>query len=193
MTAPLQTAFVAAEPGKIADTRGRIVVFADGADTALDPLAPPRRPAEHAARWRASSRATPSPAPRPAAAISSPSRPASRPRRCRSSSCRASPPPAEARLAGAAIAGFNGSVPLTVLARRPGARRRGRPGARAPRLRLPTTAPQGRCAEAPVPNAVATFEVRRTPPPPRRPSRRSPRRRRASSSPAISSASRRTS
>ena len=38
MTAPLQTAFAAAAPEKIARIAGRIVVFADGTRT-LDPLA----------------------------------------------------------------------------------------------------------------------------------------------------------
>ena len=83
VTAPLQTAFVAAAPEKIAEIAGRLVVFAE-AGAALDPLArrvdrltprrrrPPRRRATAFAKAKAG------------AAMSSPSRPASRPRRCRS-------------------------------------------------------------------------------------------------------------
>ena len=114
MTALLQTDFVAAAPEGIAAIEGRIAVFADGKST-LDPLA---RRVDRLTRG-AVSRLVASGAFGKAKAgsghqLAHPGGLAAEavlvvklPRR---------PTPAEARLAGAAIAGFNASVPLTVLA-----------------------------------------------------------------------------
>ena len=114
MTAPLQTAFVAAEPEKIADVSGRIALFADVGGT-LDPLArrvdrltrgAVRRLVDSAAFERAeagSGHVLAHPAGMAAEAV-------------QVVKLSRKPSAAEARRAGAAIAGFNGTVPLTVLA-----------------------------------------------------------------------------
>ncbi|HRO11446.1 leucyl aminopeptidase [Amaricoccus sp.] len=114
MTAPLQTAFVAAEPEKIARIPGRLVVFADEAGT-LDPLARRvdrltrgalgrlRAGADFARAKAGSGHVLAWPGGLAAEAVQV----VKLPKR---------PTPAEARLAGAAIAGFNAGAPLTVLA-----------------------------------------------------------------------------
>jgi leucyl aminopeptidase len=114
VTALLQTDFVAAEPEKIAEISGRITVFAD-AGGALDPLA---RRVDRLTRG-AIGRLLESDAfgkakagsghvlAYPAGLAAEAVQVVKLPRR---------PSVAEARLAGAAIAGFNGTVALTVLA-----------------------------------------------------------------------------
>jgi len=114
VTAPLQTAFAAIEPRGVAAIGGRIVVFAAGADP-LDPLL---RRIDRLTRG-AVARLLASPAfakakpgsghvlAHPAGLTAEALQVVKLPRR---------PAVAEARLAGAAIAGFNSSVPLTVLA-----------------------------------------------------------------------------
>ena len=114
MTAPLQTDFVAADPSKIAGAAGRLVVFAAG-EGRLEPLA--RRvdrltrgaigrlvASDAFAKAKAGSGHVlafpPGLAAEAVLVVKLPARPTV----------------AEARLAGAAIAGFNASVPLTVLA-----------------------------------------------------------------------------
>src|SRR6478735_3421064 len=113
VTAPLQTAFVAVDAGEIAGIEGRIAVFADGTDT-LDPLARQVNRLSKGAVARlvgsdafgkakaGSGHLLAHPAGLAAEAVQV----VKLPKR---------PSPAEARLAGAAIAGFNTAVPLTVL------------------------------------------------------------------------------
>ena len=152
VTAPLQTAFAAADPSKIAGAAGRLVVFAAGAGR-LDPLARrvdrltrgavgrlvgERRLRQGQGRQRPRARLPAGSRRRGGAGGEA----AARGRRS-----------AEARLAGAAIAGFNASVPLTVLAGAPGARRRGGARPRAARLRVPR-----------VPDARSPTRRRRTAP-----------------------------
>jgi leucyl aminopeptidase len=114
VTAPLQTVFEPADPSKIAGTGGRLVVFADGA-AGLDPMA--RRvdrltrgalgrliAGDAFAKAKAGSGHVlafpPGLAAEAVQVVKLPRRPTA----------------AEARLAGAAIAGFNATVPLTVAA-----------------------------------------------------------------------------
>ena len=164
-------------------------MFADGAGAAR-PAGAPRRPADPRRGRAAGRERRPSPRPRPAAATCSriPAGLAAEavqvvklPRR---------PAAAEARLAGAAIAGFNGSVPLTVLA---GGQARIAEVALGLALRAydfnDYRTPGGRGAGA-EPGGDASRSATRAPP--RRPSRRSRRRPRGCSSPATWSASRRT-
>ncbi len=114
MTAPLQTAFVAAAPDGIARISGRIAVFAAG-EGALDPLARrvDRLTRGAVARLLASPTFTRAKAGSghviawPGGLAAEAVQVVKLPRR---------PTAAEARLAGAAIAGFNAAVPLTVLA-----------------------------------------------------------------------------
>ncbi len=115
MTAPLQIAFAAPEPGKIATIAGRLVVFADAGVGQLDALA---RRVDRLSRG-AVGRLLASPAfakarpgsghvlAHPAGLAAEAVQVVKLPRR---------PTVEQARLAGAAIAGFNASVPLTVLA-----------------------------------------------------------------------------
>jgi leucyl aminopeptidase len=114
VTAPLQTVFTAAAPEKIADTPGRLVVFADGAGT-LDPLA---RRLDRLTRG-AVGRLVGSEAFGKAKAgsghvLAYPLGVAAEAVQVVKLARRASP--SEARTAGATIAGFNASVPLTLLA-----------------------------------------------------------------------------
>ena len=114
MTAPLETAFAAPEPELLAGLQGRIVVFADPAGK-LDPLA---RRLDRLTRG-AIGRLVAGPAfakgkagsghvlAWPAGLAAEAVQVVKLGRR---------PEVAEARAAGAAIAGFNGTVPLTVLA-----------------------------------------------------------------------------
>jgi len=156
VTAPLQTAFVAAAPEKIAETPGRLVVFVE-AGTALDPLA--RRvdrltrgavsrlvASDGFAKAKAGSGLTLAfPAGLAAEAV-------------QVVKLARKPAAAEARLAGAAIAGFNGSVPLTVLA---GAQGRVAEIAQGLVLRAyDFTAYRKVDPAAAVPNAAATFAVK---------------------------------
>jgi leucyl aminopeptidase len=157
VTAPLQTTFVAATPEKIADASGRLVVFADAAGAALDPLA--RRVdrltrgavtrllgSDAFAKAKAGSgHALAFPAGLAAEAVLV----VKLPRK---------PSAAEARRAGAAIAGFNASAPLTVLA---GGQTRVGEIAQGLVLRAyDFTTYRKVDADAAVPNAAATFEVK---------------------------------
>ena len=156
VTAPLQTAFVAPAPEKIAETAGRIALFAEGA-AALDPLA---RRLDKLTRG-ALSRLVASDAFAKAKAgagltLAFPAGLAAEavlvvklPRK---------PTAAEARLAGAAIAGFNGSVALTVLA---GGQARIAEVAQGLALRAYDFSTYRKVdPEAAVPNAAATFQVK---------------------------------
>ncbi|MFO1143417.1 MAG: leucyl aminopeptidase [Amaricoccus sp.] len=158
MTAPLQTAFVAVDPGKIAGIEGRIAVFADGASP-LDPLA---RQVNRLSRG-AVDRLVASPAfarakagsghvlAHPAGLAAEAVLVVKLPRR---------PTPAEARLAGAAIAGFNESVPLTVLA---GPQARVAEVAQGLSLRAyEFTDYRARKEDAPAPNRAVAFQVKDT-------------------------------
>ena len=114
MTAPLQTVFAAADANEIAGIAGRIVLFADGAG-GLDPLA---RRVDRLTRG-ALGRLLASPGFGRAKAgsghvLAHPAGLAAEAVQVVKLSRK--PAAAEARLAGAAVAGFNGSVPLTVLA-----------------------------------------------------------------------------
>ena len=157
VTAPLQTAFVAAAPEKIADTAGRLVVFAEAPGASLDPLA---RRVDRLSRG-AVTRLLGSDAFAKASAgsghvLAFPAGLAAEavlvvklPRK---------PSPADARRAGAAIAGFNGSVPLAVLA---GGHARVAEIAQGLVLRAyDFTAYRRVEADTPAPNATATFHVK---------------------------------
>ena len=141
VTAPLQTAFVAPAPEKIAGTAGRIVLFAEGG-AALDPLA---RRVDRLTRG-AVARLVASDAFAKAKAgggltLAFPAGLA-----------------AEARLAGATIAGFNGSVALTVLA---GGQARIAEVAQGLVLRAYSFTTYRKVdPEAAVPNAAVTFAVK---------------------------------
>ena len=156
MTAPLQTAFVAAEPAKIAEIPGRIAIFA-AAEGGLEPLA---RRVDRLTRG-AVARLVASPAfvkakagsghvlAHPAGLAAEALLVVKLPKK---------PTPEEARLAGAAIAIFNGTVPLTVLAG-------GQAGVPEVALGLVLRAyafTEYRTPEkdAPEPNRAATFQVK---------------------------------
>jgi leucyl aminopeptidase len=114
VTTPLQTVFAVADPAKIAGTAGRLVVFADAAG-GLDALGRRvDRLARNGVSRLVSSESFAKAKPGSGQVLAFPPGLAAEavqvvklPRR---------PTGAEARLAGATIAGFNGSVPLTVLA-----------------------------------------------------------------------------
>jgi leucyl aminopeptidase len=156
VTAPLQTAFVAGAPEKIAGIEGRIVVFADAEGT-LDPLARrvDRLTRGAVARLRAGLAFAKAKAGSghvlawPGGLAAEAVQVVKLPRR---------PTPAEARLAGAAIAGFNSSVPLTVLA---GGQARVAEVAQGLALRAYSfdtyRTPE---KDAPEPNRAVTFQVR---------------------------------
>ncbi len=156
VTAPLQTVFAAAEPEKIAEISGRIVVFAAGEGT-LDPLA--RRvdrlckgavgrliASDGFAKAKAGSGhvlAHPGGVAAEAVLV------VKLPRK---------PTPAEARLAGAAVASFNTTVPLTVLA---GGQARAADVALGLALRAYAFNDYRTSeADAPEPNRGATFQVK---------------------------------
>jgi leucyl aminopeptidase len=156
VTAPLQTAFVAADPAKIAEIPGRIAIFAAG-DGGLDPLA---RRVDRLTRGAVgrlvASRAFVKAKAGSGHVLAHPAGLAAEavlvvklPRK---------PSAEEARLAGAAIAIFNGTVPLTVLA---GGQ------ARVPEVALGLVLRAYEFTEyrtpekdAPEPNRAATFQVK---------------------------------
>jgi leucyl aminopeptidase len=113
VTAPLQTAFAAADAGKIPEIPGRIALFADG--SALDPLGRRvDRQTRGAVHRLLASDAFAKAKPGSGHVLAHPAGLAAEAVQVVKLPRRASA--ADARLAGAAIAGFNGSVPLTVLA-----------------------------------------------------------------------------
>jgi leucyl aminopeptidase len=156
VTAPLQTAFADVEPAAIAAIGGRIAVFVAGPGP-LDPLLRrldrlTRGAIGRLAASPAFARAKPGSGhvlAHPAGLAAEALQVVKLPRR---------PTPADARLAGAAIAGFNGNVPLTVLAGS-----QGRIAEIALGLALKTyefreyRTPE---ADAPLPNREVSFQVR---------------------------------